>query len=104
MKKTKKIILVIKKEFLNIKYIVSEKWYRKSSIKYMRYMGINLIGEPKFVARDVKFDLTDPSKISIGNGTVITSKCTILVHDYSIECGLVAIGKEDKMYEAYQIK
>lgn len=100
MNKLKKIALVLEKKLLGLKYAVSEKWYIRASVKYLRHMGVRLDGTPKFIARDVKFDSTDPSRISIGEGSVITSRVTILVHDYSIECGLVAIGEEDPEYES----
>lgn len=100
MNKFKKICLVLEKKLLGLKYVISEKWYIRSSVKYLRHAGVNLTGKPKFIARDVKFDMTDPSKISIGEGSVITSRVTILCHDYSIECGLVTIGEEDPEYES----
>ena len=103
MKKFKKIFLSIEKAILSIKYVINEKWYIKASEKYLKHMGV-CIDHPKFVARDVKIDSTDPSKITIGRNTVITSKVTLLVHDYSIECGLVAIGKQDPIYESLFIR
>ena len=104
MNKFKKIIACIKKKNLTIKYLISEKWYVNSYNKYLKYIGCNLDGKLKYIARDVKIDYTDPSKIHIGDSTVITSKVTILVHDYSIECGLVTIGKENPIYESLFIK
>lgn len=104
MNKVKKIRAILKQKSLIIWYLVSRKTYWKAINKYLKFMGINLIGNVKFCARDVKFDFTDPSLITIGNGTVITSKVTILVHDYSIECGLVAIGKQDAKYESLFLK
>ncbi|MBQ8885438.1 MAG: acyltransferase [Clostridia bacterium] len=100
----RKISLAVQKKMLAVKYAVSAKWYEKASLKYLKKLGVKLDGKPKFVARDVKFDSTDPSKISIGEGTVVTSKVTILVHDYSIECGLVTIGKQDPVYESMFIR
>ena len=104
MKKFKKIIAAIKRKNLRIKMLFSEKWYVKSSNNYLKYIGCDVQGMVKFIAPDVKLDLSDPSKIHIGDGTVITSKVTILVHDYSVECGLVAIGKQDPVYESLFIK
>ncbi len=100
MNVVKKCIRAMGRKSLAFKSAVSTKWYCKSMNRHLRRFGVNLTGTPKFIARDVKFDSTDPSKISIGEGTVITSKVTVLVHDYSIECGLVAIGKQDPVYES----
>ena len=104
MNKLKLIKLAIEKKLLSLRYLFGTNCYCKGMNKYLKHFGINLEGKPKFVARDAKFDSTDPSKITIGNGSVITSKVTILVHDYSIECGLVAINKQDPVYEAVSIR
>ena len=103
MNKLKKIFLTLERALLSIKYVINEKWYIKANEKYLKHMGV-CINHPKFIARDVKIDSTDPSKITIGKNTVITSKVTLLVHDYSIECGLVAIGKQDPAYESLFIR
>ena len=104
MHQLKKIALVIEKKMLGLKYVISEKWYIKACTKYLRHLGVRLDGTPKFVARDVKFDTTDPTLISIGEGSVVTSRVTILVHDYSIECGLVTIGREDPEFESRMLR
>lgn len=104
MNKLRKILLAVEKKLLTVKYVISEKWYIKSTEKYYRHFGVNFEGHPKFIARDCKMDSTDPSKIFIGDGTVLTARSVILCHDYSIECGLVAIGKEDSDYESIMIR
>lgn len=104
MNKFKLITLAVGKKFLFLRYLFGVNSYCNAMNKYLKRFGVNLIGKPKFVARDVKLDSTDPSKIFIGEGSVITSKVTILVHDYSIDCGLIAIGKQDPTYEAVFIK
>ena len=50
------------------------------------------------------FDLIFPSKIHIGENTVIAKGSIILVHDYSIECGLECIGKNNQDYEVQFLK
>lgn len=67
--------------------------------RYLRFIGCDIEGHVKFFAPDVRIDFYDPSKIHIGAGSVITSGVTILVHDFSIECGLTAIGKCDPEFE-----
>ena len=104
MGKLKLIRLAIEKKFLSLRLLFGTKCYCRGMNKYLKHFGITLNGKPKFVARDVKFDSTKPSEISIGEGSVITSKVTVLVHDYSIECGLVAIGKQDPVYESMFIR
>lgn len=104
MNKLKLIKLALEKRFLSVRYLFGTKSFCKGMYKYLKHFGLNLKGKPKFVARDVKFDSADPAKITIGEGCVITSKVIVLVHDYSIECGLVAIGKQDPVYESMFIK
>ncbi len=104
MSKFKIIRSKLKKKTLTLKLLFSEKWYVKSANKYLKFIGIDLEGKVKWIARDVKLDLSNPSMIHIGNETVITSGVIILVHDYSIECGLVAIGKQDPIYESKFMK
>lgn len=104
MNKCRKLISVFKLKNARLKQFFSEKWYVRSINNYLKYIGCDLIGKIKFFAYDAKLDLTDPSKIHIGNGTVITSKVLILVHDYSIECGLVSINKQDSTFESLFIK
>lgn len=99
-----KCMRAIGRKTLAVKSVISTKWYCKSMNQHLRRMGIHLNGKPKFVAKDVSFDSFDPSKITIGDGTVITSKVTILVHDFSVECGLVAIGKQDPLYESLFVR
>lgn len=104
MNKFKKIIACLKIKFMFFKYIISEKWFTKSMNKYLSYIGCNVTGKIKYCARNVKIDFTDPSKIHIGNNCVITSNVTLLIHDYSIECGLVTINKQDSTYESLFIR
>lgn len=98
------IRIQIKRFKLVLKYRLSAKAYDKEMLKYLHFLNVDVKGKPKFIAKDVKFDLTDCSKIHIGKGIVITAGTTLLIHDYSIDCGLIAIGKEDKQYESLMIK
>lgn len=104
MNKAKKVIATIRKRFLRIKSFISTTWYVNSANRYLRFIGCDLKGHVKFIAPDVKIDYFDPSRIHIGAGSVITSGVTILVHDFSIECGLTAIGKNDPEYEQLMVR
>lgn len=100
MKKSKRIFLSLMKATLKPVRFISNNFYKKYSFLYFKWLGINFVGKPKYVNYDVNFDLTKDNMITIGENTVITKGCVFLTHDYSIECGLSYIGKEDKQFES----
>ncbi len=73
---------------------------RHNYIRYIQwcYKGSVIFeGAPRFIAWDVVFD---PSrKIFVGGGSTIAAQTTILTHDYSIDYGLMAVGKHDPLHE-----
>lgn len=60
--------------------------------RYLRHIGIKVIGSPKFISHDVYFDGSDYSLIQIGDNSVISREVMFLTHDYSISAGLASIG------------
>ena len=68
--------------------------YKKKSYIIFKKAGIVFDGIPKYINFDVVFDYTKSGLIHIGEGSVITKECIFLTHDYSIEAGLVSIGKQ----------
>lgn len=100
MNKLKRLLLFIESKTLRISRLCGNEFYRNKSLKYFRKIGVVYpTGLPKYINYDVDFDITQPDLIFIGQGTVITKGSLFLTHDYSIECGLVAIGKEDNFHE-----
>ena len=65
---------------------------------------MDIKGNVKYIHHTVYFDGVDYSKIHLGNNIVISINCIILIHDYSIDCGLLAIKKADKKKAACFIK
>jgi acetyltransferase-like isoleucine patch superfamily enzyme len=61
--------------------------------KYLKQLGIN-IDSAKYIDLTAWFDSDNYSFITIGDGTVISREVAILVHDYSIEVGLLASNKK----------
>lgn len=101
MNKLKRLVLFIELKTLRIsRLFLGNEFYRSKSLRYFNKLGVVYPnGLPKFINYDVVFDLTSPNIIFVGKGSVITQGTLFLTHDYSIECGLVAIGKEDNNYE-----
>ena len=104
MKKIKRLQLFFMNKKLRIIRFLSNDYYKKYSYKYFKKCGIDFQGIPKYINYDVDFDLISPDKIHIGENTVIAKGSIILVHDYSIECGLEIIGKENPEYEMQFLK
>lgn len=100
MNKIKRLLLFIESKTLRISKFLGNEYYRSKSLRYFNKLGVVYPnGLPKFINYDVDFDLTTPNLIYVGRGSVITKGSLFLTHDYTIECGLVAIGKENNDYE-----
>lgn len=104
MNKVKRVGLAIRHKFLRLSRIYGKNRYNKKAYKYFKDCGIDFDGRPKYINYDVDFDLIAPEKIHIGENTVIAKQTLILVHDYSIQCGLEAIGQHNKEYEVQFLK
>ena len=69
--------------------------YMKNYVQYLRFLGVNLKGEPSYISCDVYFDGHDYSLITIGSDVTISMGVTLLTHDYSIARGVEAVyGKK----------
>jgi acetyltransferase-like isoleucine patch superfamily enzyme len=64
----------------------------KHYTKYLKKIGVNIKGEPKFISQDVYFDGNNYSKITIGDNTTISREVMFLTHDYSITTAYASIG------------
>ena len=51
---------------------------------YLKFLGVNVIGKPKYIAADLWIDSSDYSLITIGNNVVISKNVYLLTHDYAI--------------------
>ncbi len=104
MKKIKRIKLLIRGKTLRMWKFLNNEKYRNISYKYFRDCGVVFDGKPKYINYDVDFDLTKPNMIFVGNNTVIAKGTILLTHDFSIECGLIAIEKTNPKYETQFLK
>lgn len=103
MKKIKKIFLVITRNVIKLIDYFSPRKYMTLYNLYLKTIGIDISGSPRYIHPSVTFDGKGYSKTHIGNNVVISKNVLLLVHDYSITCGLRAIGKEVE-YESYWLK
>lgn len=104
MNKLKRLYLLLLSKSLRLIKFLSNETYRKVSTYYFRELGVVFHGKPKYINYDVDFDLTVPGLIHVGQNTVIAKQTAILTHDYSIECGLTAIGRTESDYEMQFLK
>lgn len=104
MNKIQRILLLFQGKTLRLWKFISNEKYRDISYNYFKKCGVIFNGKPKYINYDVDFDLTAPGEIFVGENTVIAKQCVLLTHDYSIECGLTAIGKTEPKFEKQFLK
>jgi acetyltransferase-like isoleucine patch superfamily enzyme len=63
---------------------VDHSWYMKLYVVFLRRLGYNLTGTPRYISGNTRIDGTDPSLITIGDDVVISSDVRILTHDFSV--------------------
>lgn len=68
-------------------------FYMWAYIHYLRWLGVQISGKPKFISSDVYFDGSDYRLISLGDNIVISREVMFLTHDYSITAGVAALGR-----------
>lgn len=104
MNKIKKIISRLIRSFIYKLDGVSTKAYMNLYNNWLKKNGMNITGKVKYINRTAFLDGTGYNHITLGDGVVISYGVTLLVHDFSIEAGLNAIGKKIDFDEAYTMK
>ncbi len=103
MKKISKILSVIERKLIHLLDYFSPKIYMKHYNKYLKGIGINLLGNARFVHPSVDFDGTAYNKITIGADVIVSKNVIFLVHDYTMTTGLQALGETLKT-DAYFLR
>lgn len=103
MKKLFKVIQVIERNIIHKIDGFSPRKYMRFYNSYLKRIGIDIVATPRYIHPSVIFDGKGYSRTHIGNNVVISRGVLLLVHDYSITCGLRAVGKKID-HEAYWIK
>lgn len=67
--------------------------YVKKHAEYFKAQGVS-IEKPSYIDYTTWFDCVDYSKIHVGDGVVISRECILLVHDYSTNNAILAIGEK----------
>ena len=63
---------------------VDHRWYMRLYIPFLKRLGYNLTGTPRYISPRTRIDGTDPELITIGDDVVISSNVRILTHDFSV--------------------
>ena len=100
----RKIKRIIYKAELSLSRILRSKSYMKIYNKYLRACGMEINGNVKFIHSSVYLDLGYASNIHIGDNCVLSVNTIILAHDFSVECGMNAIGLGDLSNEKKLVK
>lgn len=80
----KRILRKIERMIIKFVKLFDRKKYNNLFYRYIKHLGVNLKGKPRFIEDNVYFDPVDYTKISIEEDTTISRNVTLLVHDYSI--------------------
>lgn len=73
--------------------LTHSKNYMKAYNRYLRISGMEMMGDIKFIHPSVYIDSAYADRIHVGSNCVISINSVILVHDYSVECGMTSIGE-----------
>ncbi len=95
------IILKLRLKLLFIDSIFGKKHYIKKIVSlYKKTKNVIFDGMPKYIDKNARIDCFGNAKIYIGKGSVISAYSIILTHDYSIDCGLIAINSSNPDFES----
>lgn len=103
--KIKKIISRLERKAIFLLDGLNTKQYMRHYNAWLINEGMDIRGNAKYIHHSVVLDGVSYQSIHIGNNVVISLGCVVLVHDFSIEAGLIAIGYEHtENSEAYFMK
>ena len=75
--------------------LVRSKSYMKVYNKFLRACGMDITGKIKYIHSSVHVDVAYAPRIHIGDNCVFSINTVILAHDFSVECGMAAVGLGD---------
>lgn len=83
MGKIKKVFSVVERSLIKKLAYVDGRLFRDCYIKYLKKIGIKIIGVPNFISSDVYFDGSDYSLITLNDNITISREVMFLTHDGS---------------------
>lgn len=106
MIKIKKVFTRIERKLIFLLDGLNTKKYSQKYDMWLKKNGVDINGKIKYIHHSVSLDGTGYNRIHLGKNIVISRGSLLLVHDFSIEAGLIAIGKSEggNNHEAYIMK
>lgn len=89
-----RILFYTIKYFVGLFVYIDRRLYMSMYTHLLKQFGLRINGEPRFIAKSVKFD--DFNLISIGDRLVVSSNVIFLTHDYSYTTGLISQNRKPK--------
>lgn len=83
---------------------VDTKKYMKMYNRWLKKNGMAIDGEAKYIHHTAILDGQGYDLIHLGKNVVISLGCTVLVHDFSLEAGIRALGIDNGNNEAHTMK
>lgn len=103
MSKLRKIMSVLHRKLISNLNYFSSKRYMVHYTKYLRNIGLDISGLPKYIDPTAQLDGLGYSITHIGDCVIISKNVLFLNHDYSITCGLNSLGR-NVTHDAYFLK
>ena len=86
----KKVFIVVLRFTIGLFAFFNVNLYMALYTRFLSKIGVQIVGRPKFINRDVYFDGSDYSLIRIGDNVVISREVMLLTHDYTLTAALGA--------------
>ena len=98
----------MKKKLLKLRLMwaktVRSRSYMDVYNKYLKTCGMDLSGRIKYIHSSVHIDTAYAPHIHIGDNCVFSVNTVILAHDFSVECGMAAVGMGDLKNEKKTVR
>ncbi|MER8500411.1 acyltransferase [Mesorhizobium sp. M0204] len=88
----KKSFLVVSRRAISLLEYIDVDLYMSAFAWYLKRIGIDLIGKPRYISGSAYFDGADYRKIHLGDNITISREVMFLTHDYSITTALASTG------------
>lgn len=102
--KIKKIISRIQRKFIFLFDGINTIVYMKLYNSWLKRNGMHINGKAKYIHHTAFLDGQGYDLIKLGDNVVISLGVTVLVHDFSLEAGIRALGIDNGTNEAHTMK
>lgn len=86
--KITKIIRVLKRKIIFLFDGLNDNLYMKMYNKWLKKSGLDIQGDALYICKTTLIDGLSYKQIHIGNNVVISTRCILMAHDFSLRAGL----------------